>query len=82
MPAIDAIGYDSPGTVKAMVLFNILSPLSNCHAIDWWSGSYARIIYPKADLTSRRTRRLLDGIGEEEALSGFFGGYLRRIPGG
>ena len=81
LPAIDAIGYGNPDTIKAMVSYYILSPLANCHALDWWSGSYARILYPKANLTSQRISDFLDDIGDEEASRGFFSEYLPILGG-
>ncbi|MDR2199779.1 MAG: transposase [Deltaproteobacteria bacterium] len=64
-----------------MVLYYILCATSNCHANDWWEGNYARIMYPKADLTSQRISDFLIDIGEEGALRRFFKAYLPTLSG-
>ncbi|MDR3203761.1 MAG: hypothetical protein LBV23_03305, partial [Deltaproteobacteria bacterium] len=74
--AIKGINYGNPDTLFAMICYYILCTFSNCHANDWWEGSYARILFPKANLTSQRISEFLLNIGEEEALRGFFYRYL------
>lgn len=54
MSAVEAIGYGNPDTLKAMLLYYILCSTANCHAASWWEGSYARILFPNADLRSQR----------------------------
>ena len=80
-PAIDAIGYGNPDTAKAMISYYILSQSANCHAHDWWSGSYARLLYPNASLTSQRISDFLEDIGEEDTLRRFFAEYLQLLGG-
>ncbi|MDR3185781.1 MAG: transposase [Christensenellaceae bacterium] len=77
--AINNIGYGNLDTLYAMLCYYILCNLSNCHANDWWEGSYARILFPNANLTSQRISEFLLDIGAEEALRGFFGRYLAII---
>jgi hypothetical protein len=74
--AIDAIGYGNQDTVNAMISYYVLCQTSNCHAETWHSGSYARILYPNANLTSQRISEFLADIGEEAALRSFFSKYL------
>jgi hypothetical protein len=81
VPAIDAIGYGNPDTLKAMISYYILCSASNRHAEEWWTGSYASILYPKANLTSQRINEFLSDIGEESAQRGFFGKYLPLLGG-
>lgn len=76
LPAIDAVGYGNPDTLKAMLCYYILCTSSNCHANDWWEGSYARILYPRANLTSQRISEFLTDIGEENSMRSFFNAYL------
>ena len=75
--AIDAIGYGNPDTMKAMLAYYILCSMSNRYAQDWWEGSYARILYPKASLSSQRISDFLAAIGDEYAQRDFFSEYLR-----
>ena len=74
--AIDAIGYGNPDTLNAMVAYYALTSLANCYAKDWWDGSYARILYPMANLTSQRTSDFFAAIGDEYSQREFFKEYL------
>lgn len=75
-PAIDAIQYGNPDSLRALLLYYMLSTRSNSLALPWYEGSYARILYPKANLTSQRISDLLSSIGREDTLQRFFDAYL------
>lgn len=77
--AIDAIGYGNMDSLYALLLYYMLSNRSNAHALTWFEGSYARILYPKANLTSQRISDLLSAIGQEDALRQFFKAYLTSL---
>jgi hypothetical protein len=79
--AIDAIDYGNPDTLHAMVCFYILCSAANCHAFDWWEGSYARLLFPKANLTSQRISDFLATVGGEIPLRGFFREYIAYVAG-
>jgi hypothetical protein len=79
---IDAIGYRNPDTLYAMLSYYILCSTANCYAGDWWEGSYARILYPKANLVSQRISDFLADIGEEGRLRAFFSQYVRYVAKG
>lgn len=74
--SLDAIGYRNPDTLYAMLGYYILCSAANCFAGDWWEGSYARILYPKANLVSQRISDFLADIGDENCLRGFFSEYV------
>ena len=76
VPAIEAVGYGNPDSLRALLLFYMLSSRSNTHALTWLEGSYTRILYPKANLTSQRISDLLAAIGREDAMQRFFNAYL------
>jgi len=76
MAAVEAIGYGNPDTLKAMLLYYILCSTANCHAASWWEGSYARLLFPNADLRSQRVSDFLIAIGDEYSQREFFGKYL------
>jgi hypothetical protein len=61
-PAIREIGYGNPDTLISMICYYILCSHANSHANTWWSGSYARIAYPNANLTSQRKSEFLEDI--------------------
>ncbi len=70
--AVDAIGYRNPDTLKALLAFYILTSYANCHAEDWWELTYARYLYPKAQMASQRISEALADIGSEDAKRSFF----------
>ncbi|MCD8205238.1 MAG: transposase [Clostridia bacterium] len=76
MDVIDAIEYGNPDTLKAMICYYILCSTANCHAGTWWEGSYASILYPKANLTSQRISDFLATIGDEEHQRRLFKAYF------
>ena len=79
MCAVEAIGYGNPDTLKAMLFYYILCTMANSHAAEWWEGSYARILFPKADLRSQRVSDFLVAIGDEYSQRAFFGKYLAML---
>jgi hypothetical protein len=76
LPAINAIGYGNPDTLYAMITYYAVCSTANCHAQSWWEGSYARILYPKANLSSQRISDFLTSIGNEYSQREFFSGIL------
>lgn len=75
--AIDAIGFRNPDTLHALYAYYILSPHANAHAQDWYDLTYAKYLYPKAQLSSQRISDALVDIGSEEAKRNFFKAYIR-----
>lgn len=76
---IEEIGYGNPDTLKAMLSYYILCRMANCHAQDWYEGNYARVLYPKANLTSQRISDFLTAIGDEYSYREFFKAYLEYL---
>jgi hypothetical protein len=74
--ATDAMDYGNNDSVRAMLMFYILSQSANCYAQDWYDGSYARILFPKANLESQRISDILSAIGDEWSYREFFKEYL------
>jgi hypothetical protein len=77
--AINAIGYGNPDTLKAMLSYYILCAMSNRYAQDWWEGSYARILYPNASLSSQRISDFLAAVGDEYSQREFFKVYFKLL---
>ena len=75
--AVDAIGYRNPDTLRALLSYYILSPHANAHADDWWQLTYARFLYPHAQMASQRISEALADIGSEDAKRAFFREYFR-----
>jgi hypothetical protein len=53
--------------------------MANYNASEWFSGSYASIIYPKANLESQRISDLLSSIGRESSYRAFFCEYSKLL---
>jgi len=81
----DVIGQSFPDrtdTLLALLAHRILDTVSaSRYAMEWWEGSYARFLYPKAALRSQRVSEFLNSLGEEARLRDFFHTYLSYIVG-
>ena len=77
--AIEALDYGNHDSVKALLLFYILCNTANYNASEWYDGSYARLLYPKANLDSRRISDLLASIGDESSYRSFFLQYSKML---
>ena len=77
--AVDAIGYGNPDTLYAMLCYYAVCSAANYHAQSWWEGSYARILFPKANLTSQRISDFLTAIGDEYSQREFFKEYFKML---
>jgi len=77
MTAIDAIGYRNADPLRALLAYYILSPLACCHAEDWWELTFAKYLYPKAQMSSQRISDALSDIGSEDAKHSFFREYYQ-----
>lgn len=75
--AADALGYRNSDTLHALLAYYILTSYANCHAEDWWELTYAKYLYPKAQMASQRISEALADIGSEDAKRGFFKEYIR-----
>lgn len=73
---IDAIDYGNNDSVRALIQYYVLCNMANCHAETWYEGSYARILYPKANLASQRISDMLASLGDEWTYREFFKAYL------
>ena len=52
---------------------------ANCHAATWLEGNYARILYPKANLTSQRITDFLESIGDWDKMNSFFDRHIEWV---
>jgi len=60
-----------------LLAYYILSPLACCHAEDWWELTFAKYLYPKAQMSSQRISDALSDIGSEDAKHSFFREYYQ-----
>lgn len=75
--AIDAVACKNKDTLYAMVCYYVFCNAANCHALSWYEGNYARIIYPDAKMSSQRVSEFLAESGNEAIYRGFFTEYLK-----
>ena len=69
-------------TLFSLLFYRILTDKkAYCYADAWWSGNYARLLYPNAKLQSQRVSEFLSALGEEEIQRLFFNGYLSSLYG-
>ena len=78
---LDAVGYGNADTLYAMTMYYILCSMANRHALTWWEGNYARLLYPNANLVSQRISDFLSAIGQEDCYRNFFEAYIPYISG-
>ena len=76
---LDAIDYGNPDTLKAMVAYYIISEKANSHAQTWQQGSFASVLYPKADLNSPRISDFLESLGRDEVRRAYFRAHIQWI---
>ena len=77
--AVDAILFRNSDTLHALLAYYCLTPHSNRHASFWWNYTYARILYPNAQMASQRISETLDDLGSEEAKRLFFKAYYKML---
>lgn len=73
---IDAIDYGNNDSVRAIIQYYVLCNMANCHAETWYEGNYARVLYPRANLSSQRISDMLASLGDEWTYREFFKAYL------
>lgn len=73
---LDAIGYGNPDTLKAMAMYYIISEKANVHAQTWFDGSFARMLYPNANMKSQRLSGFLASLGDERKQQNYFKAHI------
>ena len=81
MGCVDSVDAPNPDTLRALVMYYIVSGEAADHAIEWYSGSYASILYPEANMDGRRISEFYECVGREENYRAFFAGYIPLIVG-
>lgn len=79
MEIVDRLDYGNPDTLHAMLLFYTLSGLANCDAIHWYEGSFAQLLYPKANLSSQRISDFLAAIGTVDRGLSYQQAYIQYV---
>jgi hypothetical protein len=71
MELIDSLPFGNKDTVRAMVLFYVLSPLANCYAEQWYKAGIASLLYPQANLASQRISAMLEAVGTDDGVQNY-----------
>ena len=75
----DAMLFRNQDTLHALLAYYCVSQYSNRAAIFWWNHSYARVLYPNAQLSSQRISEALEDLGSEETKRLFFKAYYKKL---
>lgn len=76
---IRSFPYKNKDTLNAMIQYYILRDKANDHAGIWYDGSIARLLFPKANLSSQRISDFLKSIGRHESVEQFFEAHIKWI---
>lgn len=76
---LDAVLYRNNDTLRALLMYYCVAPYSNRMALLWWNHSYARMLFPKAQLASQRISETLEDLGSEEVKRLFFKAYYKKL---
>jgi hypothetical protein len=68
-------------TLNTLLCFKLLVGSAFDNAQTWYSGNYANLLFPKAELDGRRISEFLKRLGDEGIQRKFFELYLSKIAG-
>ena len=78
---IHSIDYQNIDTIHALFTYYVVSDHANCYANEWWESSYAKILFPKAKLSSQRLSETLNAIGNPDIFQNFLVRYYQFVRG-
>lgn len=73
---IDSVDYGNSDTMNAMVLFYTMTEYACSHAQAWYEGNFAKVLYPKANLTSQRLSDFIYMLGDEYRQRQYFQNHI------
>ena len=82
MKCIEEIDVPDLDTLRALIVYYIVSGEAVGHAMEWYTGSYCSIIYPDANMDGRRISEYFDVIGNEYNYRSFFSRYIPLVTKG
>lgn len=62
-----------------LISYRLCYPSAMMYANEWMNGNYAKLIYPKADISSQRISSFLKWLGDENLERKFFREYLSKF---
>jgi len=75
-PLFSRVFAERKETLLAMLGYNVCYGSAMRYAETWFDGSYARILYKNAEMSSQRISEFLDYLGGEELERKFFSEYI------
>ena len=78
---IDAISFGNRDSLLSLLSYYILEDKANNHAQQWYNGSYARFLYPHANLAHQRISYLLSSIGQDNNTFNFIKEHIKYVLG-
>ena len=80
--AINEILPNERDTLMSLLFYQILTDKkANYYAMTWWTGNYACMLFPKAQLAGQRISEFLVRLGDENVQRIFFERYLGILYG-
>jgi hypothetical protein len=72
---------ESPDSFISLIFYKLLASKANSHLVNWWNGTYTKLLCPKATITSQRISEHLRLLGDEGLQKNFFSNYLIKLYG-
>lgn len=77
----DLIPHDAD-TVMSLLFYKVLTDQkASMHALTWWRGNYASMLFPLANLKSQHISLVLEDLGSEQIQHQFFDHYISLLYG-
>jgi transposase len=76
---VESVFGELAQAIFALCFFKLLDSAAMQHAQTWLDGNYAKILFPKLDLSTQRISDLLKAIGDERFQREFFKCYLEKV---
>lgn len=73
---IDVIDYQNRDTLYSMIFYYVLETAANSHAETWYYGTFAKVLYPNANLTSQRISEFLKRLGDGTSRNKYFDAHI------
>ncbi len=80
-PMLRSAAGDSADTLMALISYKLCHCSAMRYAEQWFEGSYAKMLYKNASVSSQRISDFLAGIGDESIQRGFFSDYIAKLSG-
>jgi hypothetical protein len=80
LQVLDRTGCRNTDTLRAMLLFYVLSSTAGTDPCRWYEGSIARLIYPSARMAGSGAADFLKSAGTEEMRRTFLESWISYVP--